>query len=120
MPVTLTESPTAHPDFQDFDLGPWLNLCSSPEQWVEGRDYDIYSTFANDDNVAAPTRFIIIHDPQTNEDLAANEYINVLLHNQPAKHPWRGNLLAFKTTTGVEIVDVEKGDIPLIKRLVTL
>lgn len=120
VPVTLTESPTPHPDLEDLTLVPWLTLSALTDKQIEGRDYDVYSTFADDDNIPAENRFIIIHEEQTNRDLPTNEYINVLLHNYSRQQPWKGNVMVFKTTTGVEIIDVNEADIPLIKRLVTL
>ena len=63
---------------------------------MEGHNYDVYSKFADDDNVPASTLFIIINVLQNNEDLPLNDYINVLIHNQAMQPAWKGNVLVFK------------------------
>lgn len=106
-------------DLENFTFVPWLNLSVALEDWVEGRDYGVYSKFTDDDNVPTSTSFIIINEPQNNQDFPSNDYIDMLIHSPPTGPVWKGNMLIFKINP-LEIVDVVEDDIPVIRRLITL
>lgn len=120
VPVTVTESSLVfYADLENFTFVPWLNLSVALEDWVEGRDYGVYSKFTDDDNVPTSTSFIIINEPQNNQDFPSNDYIDTLIHSPPTGPAWKGNMLIFKINP-LEIVDVVEDDIPVIRHLITL